>query len=371
MQQSANTKLDQLLGFLESDPNNLHLLLDAIETALAATQLDIAERLVVRLGEIRPGSFEAGYFGGTLAMMKRDFAAATALLSPLVEAGAPPNARFNLAWSKAMLGNKGEALDLLDAETTGQIASAAMLRMQLLHEAGEFDAASEFGKAAHEQFPDDAGFNAALATLALDLEDTELARLCAARGGEHPEALAATGMLDMLDGDPIAARARFDRSIAIREHNPRAWVGRGLARLAEHDHAAAAGDLDRGAQQFGDQIGSWIAAGWAHYLSGDLDAAEQRFERAFAIDPNFAESHGSLAVIEAARGHRDAARMRMEVAMRLDRQCFSAVLAKIMLDVDDPVIARKLIEKAFNTPLSDSGLTVASYMAGMARPTVH
>ena len=30
-----------------------------------------------------------------------------------------------------------------------------------------------------------------------------------------------------------------------------------------------------------------------------------------------------------------------------------------------------IIEKAFNAPLGQSGMTVASYMAGMAKPTLH
>ncbi|MBX9645216.1 MAG: tetratricopeptide repeat protein, partial [Novosphingobium sp.] len=141
--------------------------------------------------------------------------------------------------------------------------------------------------------------------------------------------------------------------------------------LAGQDAAAAALDLDRGAQQFGDQIGSWIAAGWAHYLAGEVDAAAQRFERALAIDHNFAESHGSLAVIDAARGDNESARRRMQTALRLDRQCFSAVMAKVMLDAASPEEAKALFDQAFNTPLNAQGMTIASYMVGMVRPTLH
>lgn len=371
MNESAQDQLDRLLGFIGSDPNNVNLLIDAIEAALRVPSVDQAKRLVDRLSAVRPGSFEAGYFAGTLAMIQRDFASAVAFLSPLVANGAPANARFNLAWSKAMLGQKEDAFALLDAEVTSSIAAAAMLRMQLQHEAGNFDDAMEFGKAALLHHPDDPGLNAALATLALDLEDLDLARDCAARGGSHPEALAAAGMLDMQDGDIATAQARFDQSLAAREHNPRAWIGLGLAKLASHDSASAAVDLDRGAQQFGDHIGSWIAAGYAHYLSGDIDGAAQRFERACAIDPNFAESQGSLAVIDAARGDRESAQRRMTTAFRLDRECFSAALAKIMLQADNPDLAQQLIEKAFTTPLNESGMTVSSFLAGMSRPTVH
>lgn len=371
MDQSARHRLDTLMGFLDQDPDNPRLLADTIEAALAASEPGRARVLIDRLGELRPGSFDAGYFAATLAMVERDFQRACDLLDPLVDAGAPPNARFNLAWSKAMVGIKDRALELLDAETTATIPAAAMLRMQLLHEGEHFEEALEFGKSALELFPGDAGLNSALATLALDLEDLELARQCTARGGEHPEALAALGMLEMHDGDPGTALSTFERSLAIRQHNPRAWIGLGLAKLAGQDAAAAALDLDRGAQQFGDQIGSWIAAGWAHYLAGEVDAAAQRFERALAIDHNFAESHGSLAVIDAARGDNESARRRMQTALRLDRQCFSAVMAKVMLDAASPEEAKALFDQAFNTPLNAQGMTIASYMVGMVRPTLH
>lgn len=364
-------RLEQLLGYLKVDPENSNLLIDTIETALSAEKYETAEQLVGQLGAIRPGSFETGYFAASLAMARRDFKTAASWLEPLVANGAPANARFNLAWSKAMLGEKPQALELLDAETTGQIASAAMLRTQLLHEAGEFDAALEFGKSALVLHPDDAGLNAALATLALDLEDSDLAQACASRSGDHPEGIAAAGMLEMQSGNSDAALASFERSIGIREHNPRAWVGRGLVKMLRQEPEAAARDIDRGAQQFGDHIGSWIAAGWAHYLAGDIAAAQQRFERAFAIDPNFAESHGSLAVIDAANGDHVSAQRRMATALRLDRQCFSAVLAKIMLEAGSAEEARALIEKAFNTPLNSAGMTVASFMSGLTRPTLH
>jgi tetratricopeptide (TPR) repeat protein len=270
-----------------------------------------------------------------------------------------------------MIGNKNEALQHLNDTTTDTIAAAAMLRTQILHEAGDFEGAMTFGKEALNKFPNDIGLASAIATLALDLEDVELARQCAARGGEHPEALAASGILELQDGDPETARQKFDRSLSIREHNPRAWIGRGLSALVRSDAAGATADLDRGAQQFGKHIGSWIAAGWAHYLAGDLNAAADRFERALAIDPNFSESHGSLAIIDLAHGNKDAAQRRMLTALRLDRECFSAALVQLLLNSGDAERSRAIVEQAFNTPLGKSGLTITSYLAGLSKPTLH
>lgn len=370
MTDDRTARLERLLGYLKGDPNNPALLADAVQAALDADELDQAERLDRHLLAVTPGGFEGRYLASVIAMRRRDFAGATELLEGLISESDQPSVRFNLAWSRAMLGDKSASRALLDDRTTAEIAAAAMLKLQLLHEAAELDEALAFGQASLELHPDDAGLLAAMATLALDLEDAELARRCALKAGDHPEALAASGMLDLQDGSIETAQALFDKSLATREHNPRAWIGRGLAGLLRQDPQAAM-DLDRGAQQFGSHIGSWIAAGWGHFIAGDIAAAQDRFERAMAIDPTFAESHGSLAVIDVAAGRPDEARRRMVTALRLDRECFSAALAQVMLLSDDPAKAQEIVARAMHTPLNDEGMTIAGYMAGLSRPTVH
>ena len=371
MTASEGNRLARLKSYLDSDPCNHLLLADAVEAALDAGDIDAAEALNARLLDVLPAAFQGHYFAGVIAMRRSHFDVAANILERLLADHDFPNVRFNLAWSKAMLGDKAASLRLLDDQTADAIASAAMLRVQLVHEAGEFDEALALGQAALSQHPDDRGLLAAMATLALDVEDAALARQCALQAGDHPEAMAVIALLELQDGDPQSARKLFDRSLAIREHNPRAWIGRGLSSLVDHDPKQAAQDIDRGAQQFGDHIGSWIAAGWAHCLAGDIEAAHQRFERALAIDRNFSESHGSLAVIDVMRGNKDAARRKLATALRLDRECFSAALAQALLSSDDPAHAREIVDRAMNTPLNDQGLTIAAFMAGLSRPTIH
>lgn len=371
MTTSKDDRLNRLLGFLEADPLNPDLLGDAVETALGAGEIERASALNARLREVRPDAFAGHYLAGLIAMHRGDFVEAVAILEPLAEDNDHPPVRFNLAWSKAMTGAKVQAHALLDDGTVAAIPAAAMLKLQLMHEAGAFEEAEAFGREALRRHPDDRGLLAAMATLAMDLEDLDLARECAQRAGDHPEALAAAAMLELQDGHPHVARGMFDRSLSVREHNPRAWIGRGLSALLEREPGLAAADIDRGAQQLGDHIGSWIAAGWAHFLAGDADAAGQRFERALAIDHNFAESHGSLAVVDVTRGNLPAAKKRLATALKLDKECFSAVLAQVLIAQDDPTRAREIVDQAVNFPLNESGVTIASYMAGLSRPTLH
>ncbi len=371
MNDTAPARFQRLLGYLNADPDNPALLADAIRAALDAGEPDRANALAAHLRLVTPGSVESGYLTGMVAMHRGDFAAAAGRFRDLLGVREDAATRFNLAWSLAMTGDKAAALATLTPSVVEAWPAAAMLRVQLLHEAQAFDDAMTAGKAALARFPDDRGLLAAMATLALDVDDADLARICASRAGDHPEALAALGILDLHAGNLAAAHAAFDRSIATREVNPRAWIGRGLAELAGHQPAQAAPHLDRGAQQFSDHIGSWIAAGWAWYLAGDAAAARQRFERALAIDANFAESHGSLAVVDIADGQRDAARRRMTTALRLDRACFSAALAGALLASDDPAAAAVIVERAMATPIDGGQMTIASYFARLTQPTLH
>lgn len=78
-------------------------------------------------------------------------------------------------------------------------------------------------------------------------------------------------------------------------------------------------------------VGSPQAVGWCRVLQQDLPAARAHFEHALAMDRNFAESHGALAVVDALQAHPADARRGIARALRLDRGCVSAVLAQKLL----------------------------------------
>ena len=130
---------------------------------------------------------------------------------------------------------------------------------------------------------------------------------------------------------------------------------------------AAPADIDRGAELFGTHLGSWIAAGWAHFIAGDHAAARARFERALALDPTFAESHGGLAVIDVAEGKLKQASERTKVALRLDRECYGAALARSLLasSAGNPARAKAILDQALVTPVDASGRTIAQSLARM------
>jgi tetratricopeptide (TPR) repeat protein len=359
------SRLRQLLGFLDRDPDNPHLLGDAAAAAVDEGDPAQAGALIDRYAALAPLPPAMLNLKAVAAMGAGRFEAAASAFAALRDGGADtPALRFNLAWALAMAKDYAAALPLLDDEAIGAGPRAAALKVQLLHHLERLDEALEQGAALAEAYPDDPSLMGALASAALDAEQVDLARLYAGRAGANHDGLATMGLLLLDDGRGDEAAALFERILAADAGNPRALLGDGLGRLARGD-LAAAGRLDEAAARFEDHLGSWIAAGWAHYVQGDLAASRTRFETALALDDSFAETHGALAVLDLAAGDRESARRRVEVALRLDRDCFGAALAKsLLLEGEGKAkAAQKVREAALNFPLGPAGRTIARSLA--------
>ena len=369
-QNEHDNRLERLTGYLAQDPHNAALLRDTADAAMAAGDFARVGTLIATLEAIGQATV-ADHNTAALAMMHGGHAgdAAARFAALLADHPDDPALRFNGAWARAAAGDYAGAQALLNATLTAALPQAAMLEVQLLHQAGEFDTAAERARAHVARHPDYAPLMAAVSVLALDVEDEELARHCAQRGGAHPDALTTLGTLTLGDMDHAGAQALFERALAAQPESPRALIGLGLAHLAAGQGAEAAPMLDKGAELFGDHLGSWIAAGWAYLLAGDHAQARARFERARQIDPTFAESHGSLAVLDLLAGDTDHADRNLDVALRLDRQSFSAAFAHMLKAsaAGDADTAARIMDLALRQPLDDKGRTIGTMLARLGR----
>lgn len=369
MTNQPNAGLERLLGYLDQDRENVALAIDCAEAALAADRAGLAVSILQPFE--RAGSLDdaALNLAGIAAMRSGDQAAAQALFARLLEAAPDDQAvRFNLAWSLGLAGRHSEAREALGEVADTELPQAVLLDLQIHHHLGEFEAAEAKLAGYLERFPDYAPLQSAASVLAMDLDRPDLARECALKGGSHPDALATLGALELGENRLGDARALFMRSLATRAINPRANIGFGLVELAEGNSAAALPFLDRGAAEFGDHLGSWIAAGWAHFIAGDAAAARARFETALAIDDSFGEAHGSLAAMDAFAGDFAAAGRRLEVAQRLDRQSFSAALTAMILAAadGDQDRAQRIFDIAAKQPITHDGKSLAEALARVA-----
>lgn len=359
------SRLQSLLGFLERDPGNTSLIADAAQAAFDEQSLAGARELLARHAAIEPLPSSLVNLEGLIALSEERFEDAIAIFSALTAAGGANAAlKFNLAWAYARMEKWPEALELLDADTVAASPRAPSLKIHVLHHMERYDEALAEGETLARRFPDDAALMGALATLAMDAEKMDLARTYAERGAKSVEGTTALGFMALAERD-VHALSLFDKAIAQDAASPRAWIGKGLGLLVSGDAKKGADAIDRGASLFGDHIGSWIASGWAHFAGGDNTKARESFERAMAIDPNFSECHGALAVMDLMDGKPEAAERECEIALRLDKKSFGGALAKMLLldRSGNPEMARRVRDVAFATPLGPRGETLAQILA--------
>jgi tetratricopeptide (TPR) repeat protein len=364
------SRLARLLGFLEADPDNLSLIEDAAACAYEEGELDAAGALIERYATAAPLTLRLRNLRGMVAISNQRFDLAAAEFETLLQENpADPGLRFNLAWSRAMLQDFAGAAELIDEQVVAVAPRAAALKIQSLHHQGRMDEALEVGRGYAERFPQNHEMMGALSAAALDSGDLAVAAAYANKARSDPEGLATLGMLELERNHPAEAGRLFDKALGADPHRARALLGKGMVRLAVGDTDAAISLIDEAAELFRTHLGSWVTSGWACLVNGDLVGARRRFEKAMSIDDTFAETHGALAVLDIMQSRMADARRRMDVALRLDRNCFSAALARMLLLQAEgkEATAERVRDAALNTPVGPGGRTLGQAMAGLGR----
>lgn len=364
-QEQISPRLERLLSFLKHDPDNERLRSDAASIALDERQFALATELL----DNADGSPMLLNLKGLKAIVCEQFEEAATIFEKLRSHGEDnPAIRFNLAWARAMLGSFEETVALLDEESVGVSPRGPALKIEALHHLGRHEEGLARGQILAEHYPDNQALMGALAALAMDAGELALAQDYATRAGDTPEGLAARGMFMLDEGDAADALVLFDRALTQKPRSARAWIGRGLGLLATDRAAEAAEAIEQGAQLFEDHLGSWIAAGWGYFTNKDYPKARQCFERARDIDPNFAESHGGLAVLDVMDGALESATRNCEIALRLDRACLGGALAKSMLLEREgkSAAAQKIRDLALSLPVGSDGKTISEALARFA-----
>ncbi len=360
-----SARLARLLGYLESDPANLSLTAEAAEAAFAAGALAQTHEMLDRYACAATLPDPLINLAGLLALAEQRFADAATIFDRLREShGDDPGIVFNLAWARAMSGEHETALSLIDDQVLAATPAAASLKIQMMHYLGNLDEALEEGRSLSSRFPANTALMGALATVAMDAEDLDLARRYALLAGPAPDGLATLGALALHANQAGEAAVYFDQALKVAPNNARALLGKGLVLMLSNQAPAAVGFIDRAAVLFDRHLGSWVASGWARFIAGDSSGARASFERALALDESFAEAQGAIAVVDIVEGRLAEGRRRADVALRLDRNCLAATLAKVLILSGEgkTETAERIRTLALNRPLDDSGRTIASAM---------
>lgn len=347
------TRLQRLEGFLEHDPANPSLLLDAFETARQLRDWPQAARYADRatsqwsdpLWKLRAGEVALAQLNWDAAEKWLD-----AALSDLASGDdLRCAAEHQLAEVMLHTGRPEAGIALISSRFEGDGAASAapaaqVLWLRLLHRVSRLQEVVDCA-----QLWESAGllspFAAGVTSLAaLDLDRSELAeRLAQAalKSGHRPlEALISLGSVCLGRADAGAASALLSEALKLNAHDGRSWAMFAFAGLLEQQFDQAIVRFETALTYMPDHVGTWHGLGWALIQQPNLARAKQVFEQALEMDRNFAESHGGLAVVLALAGDVAAATSAMETARRLDRNSVAARYAAAVLAGDHLDIQR-------------------------------
>jgi tetratricopeptide (TPR) repeat protein len=362
-----DSSVRRLQGYLVQDPSNLALLADLADLLLNAGRHAEARGPVEAALAHEPADAHFLYRLGVIEHHAGNLQQARGVLTGLVEQGVhEPALKLELARVQLALGEVQAAAQMLEEACQPGVqeplrSQALFLRVRSLHRLGDMEAAITLAEAAlcEERTPIHGALASALATLYLDAERGEDAAHLYAQAVEagplDPEMLMVGGFLSLAVADVDEALQRFEASLAQSPDSGRAHLGLGLAHAAGGDLPRACAALEAATRHMPTHLGTWHALAWMHLLSQNIDAAQAAFEQALAVDRNFGDTYGGLAMVEVLRGNRQAAEELMRVGRKLDPQSVNIGAVQALLQsggrMDNPAFLNNVFKMLQNTVL--------------------
>lgn len=351
---NTQTTVQRLLGFLADDPGNLALRADIFQAALEGADFDEAHRQAAWVLGREPVNHGWRHRLAMLDIARGELDEAALLLQALIDEGQDdPAIAYNRAYvdfARGQLALAAERLGPLVQAHAATLPQALELLLGCLHRLGRADDAVALFRA-HAGAANSAKAFGEAALAALDATQPTLALRWAERAlaldGDQHEALVAKGSLLVGRRDVPGAMALLERARARHPEDGRTWSAIGMAELMAGRLPAAREAFTRATRWMPGHVGTWHGLAWCHVFERDLAAAAAVFETALALDRNFAESHGGVAVVLALQGRREEAEAAVRRAQKLDAQGLAARYAQAVLsgEADDPVRFQQLVNE--------------------------
>jgi tetratricopeptide (TPR) repeat protein len=364
---TQQSKIDELQaslarfrGYLAQDPKNLNLCYEIIDVQTRLGEYQPARAEISTALKIFPNDAGLRFRLATLDIASGQSADAAHTLRAMQSEGIDNSViRYNLGYALMLQGDYESAKAVFETIPLDdpQAPRVRVMLARCLHHLDEMEKGIELIRdfvASHTQDADALGV---LALMEWDEGHNAEAVAAAKRALESDPNNIEAGIVmgtHALDEQNIEeAKADFNRVIQRHKNNGRAWSGLGLAHMADIDLANAMPALQNATEYMPDHIGTWHALAWCQIVQGDLAGARKNLEAGLALNRNFSESHGGLAVIAAMEQRYDDAEPLIRRALRLDPNSFSGRFAQsLVMNRTDPENAAKMIRDILDSKAS-------------------
>jgi tetratricopeptide (TPR) repeat protein len=370
MQNASQESVARYEAYLKADPDNPHLLVALGDLYHRSGKFDQALGCYEKCLAGNPEHSIALSRVASVLISQHRFVEAERALRRALSAGEPDAALLhNLGLSLYCQQRWAEALDAFrQAQALGLDAiDNVRYRTYALHHLGDTEHAIEACKQWLERDPGEA-VNGYLAILEMDHGDMpsahQRAEAVLAKHPDNPDAALVQGMWLTEHQEIDSARGHFEAVVRAEPENPRGWLGIGLVRLYQEETAAAIEAIETAFRQMPKHVGTLVTLGWAKFANRDLAGAEQTFRQAIALDRNFGEAHGGLAITLVFLKRYGEARRATRLALKLNPQGFGAIYAQgalLALDGKRPEGEAK-VAKALLRSVTADGLPLIEHV---------
>lgn len=330
-------RLVRLLGFLSHDPSNPMLLADALNLAIENGDRDNGKRLLAHLDQHRIDDPHICALALHLALQAHDFSTAAVYGDKAVKGGVEhPAVIYNAAFAHFYSGEYTATADLFARHGTAQDSAAALLlHARALHHQERTEEAEPLVAQALGQEPASLEARGLLALLRYENDDPgsalDLAREVLAERPDQLDALLACASAHFEQRNIDASRTTWQHTVQAHPQCGRAWSGLGQLEFNELQFDQAEAHLRKAVEFMPDHIGTWHLLAWIHILRNDSRAAREALLASYALDRNFGETHGALAVVDILDGLEEEGRFGIRRALKLNPDSLGARYAEMLL----------------------------------------
>ncbi len=331
-------KISTYQEYLTVDPENCHLLITLGDTQHQAGFFSESKQSFLRCLDIQPDNQIArGRLANLLISQNRFDEAIREYLKLLEITPDNPQLKHNLALCHFYSYRFDEAQKLF-SELVDHIVTNRSSRLHLAsieHIQGSLSKAIKACKQLLEEEYDDNidGYLAVIEYTATRLDSAlERAQKVLQLNPHNVDAAAVMAIHHTENLEVEEAEAYYDIMIRYAPYDARGWHGKGLVYMQNGEQEKAIEYLQKSVDLLPLNTGLLVTLGWALINNSQYSEAQNIFHQSVQIDPNFAESHGGLAVALLMQRKTGEARVSINRAERLDKHSFAGIYARSLLN---------------------------------------